>query len=236
VGSLADDTTLAPLERTILQSIFGEGLSLPERSLGELRRDARYVFEPIRDAIEASMVRSGLFPNSPFWIRQGWMIAGLLLLFVTGILMVRAGGGPAEWTLPFGVGLSGAVLLAVAPFMPRRTLRGARRLVRVRGFQEFLERAERDRLQRLPADTLHRWLPWAIALGVSDRWIQRFSGLSVDMPEWFASEEPFTLDVFAGDLDRFDRLAVAALSSLGQLAATAAAELGAGIANAARQD
>jgi hypothetical protein len=235
--SLADDATLAPLERTILQSIFGEELSLPERSLGELRQDARYVFEPIRDAIEASMVRSGLFPNSPFWVRQGWMIAGLALLFVTGVLLVNAGrSDPADWALPLGVGLSGAALLAVAPFMPRRTLRGARVLVRVRGFQEFLERAERDRLQRLPADTLHRWLPWAIALGVSDRWIQRFSGLSVEMPEWFTSDRSFALATFAGDLDRFDRLAVAALSSLGHLAISAAADVGAGVVDAPGSD
>lgn len=221
LAPLADDPALAPLERAILQRIFGEDLSLRERSLGELRRDARYVFEPIRRAIETSMVQAGLLSAAPAWARQRWIIAGLTVLLVTGVLLVRAGrGDDADWALPLGMGLSGAVLLAAAPFMPQRTARGARLLVRVRGFQEFLERAERDRLQRLPADTLHRWLPWAIALGVSDRWIGQFTGLDVEVPEWFGRDEgPFSLEAFAVDLVRFDDLAVAALRSVGSVAA-----------------
>jgi len=66
--------------------------------------------------------------------------------------------------------------------MPRKTWAGVQILAQVRGFQEFLERAEKDRLERMPPDTLHRWLPWAIALGVSERWIFNFQGLKVAAP------------------------------------------------------
>jgi hypothetical protein len=81
-----------------------------------------------------------------------------------------------------GLIVSGLVLLVFSRAMPRRTWKGARSLVHVRGFQEFLERAEKDRLARMPSDTLHRWLPWAIALGVSERWIWAFDGLAVEPP------------------------------------------------------
>ena len=77
--------------------------------------------------------------------------------------------------------------------MPRKTWDGARAMVRVQGFREFLERAEKDRLERMPADTLHRWLPWAIALGVTERWIWRFDGLAVDAPAWYAGGAEFSL-------------------------------------------
>jgi len=74
--------------------------------------------------------------------------------------------------------MSGLVIAAFAPLMPRKTWDGARAMERVQGFREFLERAEKDRLKLLPADTLHRWLPWAIALGVTD---------PVDAPAWYAA-------------------------------------------------
>lgn len=72
-------------------------------------------------------------------------------------------------SLGIGVGASGRIVLAFSPLMPRKTWRGAQAFAQVRGFREFLERTSKDELRRLPADTMHRWLGWAIALGVSER-------------------------------------------------------------------
>ena len=105
---------------------------------------------------------------------------------------------PPSWAgyrsgaLALGLALSGLVIAAFSPLMPRKTWDGARAMVRVQGFREFLERAEKDRLERMPADTLHRWLPWAIALGVTERWIWRFDGLPVDAPAWYAGGAEFS--------------------------------------------
>jgi uncharacterized membrane protein len=76
---------------------------------------------------------------------------------------------------------------------------------RVQGFREFLERAEKERLERMPADTLHRWLPWAIALGVTERWIWRFDGLPVDAPAWFAGGAEFSLRSYERSVAGFSR-------------------------------
>jgi uncharacterized membrane protein YgcG len=91
--------------------------------------------------------------------------------------------------------------------MPRKTWEGARATVRVRGFQDFLERAEKDRLQRMPPDTLHRWLPWAIALGVTERWIWRFEGVEVDKPAWYRGDDGFSLAGYQRALGTFSRQA-----------------------------
>jgi hypothetical protein len=203
---LAGDPTLTPLERTILQKVFGEQLSLSQRFLSELRRDSEYVFPPLRDAVYRAMVADRLFPRSPYWVRQGWGWLGLALLFGAGILGVQVDRFGWGWPLPAGVGLSGLVVLAITRVMPRRTWRGTRLLAELRGFQEFLERAEKDRLERLPADTLHRWLPWAVALGVSEQWIHRFQGLKIETPEWLRSGGPFDLGGYGRSLRRFGRL------------------------------
>jgi uncharacterized membrane protein len=100
--------------------------------------------------------------------------------------------------------------------MPRRTWRGVRLLIHLRGFQEFLQRAEKDRLERLPPDTLHRGLPWAIALGVSEQWIHRYQGMNVDTPSWYRVRQPFTLSAYRDDVQRFGRGVREALAAGGR--------------------
>lgn len=86
--------------------------------------------------------------------------------------------------------------------MPRKTFRGARALARVKGFREFLERTRKDELKRLPRDTMHRWLAWAIALGVSEGWAHGFDGLPVSEPAWYTARGGFSLGHFDRSLAR----------------------------------
>lgn len=204
VRPLAGDRRLSSIEVAVLRKVFGEELTLRERALSELHGNAEHVFAPLRDTIYRSLVAHRLFPRSPFWVRQGWGALGVGLIFAGWALFIaldRLGG--QGWPLPAGVVASGLIVLGVGQVMPRRTWRGVRLLVHLRGFQEFLERAEKDRLERLPADTLHRLLPWAMALGVSEPWIHRFAGLNVDAPSWFRLRQPFTLSAYEHDLQRF---------------------------------
>ncbi len=226
---LDGDPTIAPLERYVLQKVFGEQLSLRERHLSELRRDSEYVFAPIRDAIYRTMVERRLFPRSPFWVRQGWGVLGVVILFAAGALFIGLDRfGPLGWPLPAGVGLAGLVVGGFAYLMPRRTWRGVKLLAHLRGFQEFLERAEKDRLERLPPDTFHRWLPWAIALGVTEQWIHRFQAVTVDAPTWYRSVEPFRLATFRRDLDVFGRRNTEALVAARRAAGAAGGWSGGG--------
>jgi len=192
---VAGDPGLRPVEALILSRLFGGDGSRDTRLLSEVRRDYDNVFPPLRDGVYRALVLDGLFPSSPGVVRSEWLVAGVALLALAGVVFVWSSDwlGVRPLTLALGLGLSGAAVCAFAPLMPRKTMRGAQMLVRVRGFQDFLERAEKDRLARMPADTLHHWLPWAIALGVSERWIFNFQGLKVDAPTWYVGRDPFSL-------------------------------------------
>ena len=123
-----------------------------------MRRDYENVFPPIRDQLYQLMVQDGLFPASPRSVRSGWMAAGLLTT-ISGFLLPQLGPswlGLYEPWLRIGIVGSGLVFIAWGWVMPRKTWAGVQILAKVRGFQEFLERAEKDRLERMPADTLHR--------------------------------------------------------------------------------
>lgn len=216
IRTLRGDPGLSPLEVSVLQKVFGEELTLNERHLSELHDNAEYVLAPLRDAVYRSMVAHRLFPRSPFWVRQGWGALGVFLMLGGGALFVGLDGFNG---LGFPVGLavvaSGLIVFGIGQAMPRRTWRGARLLVHLRGFREFLRRAEKDRLERLPPDTLHRWLPWAIALKVSEQWIARFQGLNVDAPSWYRLRQPFTLSEYRNGVQRFSRSLDEALAAGG---------------------
>lgn len=199
------DSSLRPLEALILSRLFGSDSSRATRLLSEVRRDYDNVFPPLRDELYRALVLDGLFPSSPGVVRSEWLVAGIALLALAGVVAVWSSDwlGVRPFTLAVGLGLTGAVVCAFAPLMPRKTLRGAQMLIQVRGFQDFLERAEKDRLARMPADTLHRWLPWAIALGVSERWIFNFDGLKVDAPTWYVGRDPFSLSNYNLTVNRF---------------------------------
>lgn len=67
-------------------------------------------------------------------------------------------------------------------WMSAPTKEGRGVLDRIAGFKQYLSITERDRLDRMqaPEDTLQlfeRYLPYAIALGVENRWADRYTGL-----------------------------------------------------------
>jgi uncharacterized membrane protein len=66
--------------------------------------------------------------------------------------------------------------------MSAPTAKGRQVLDRIAGFKHYLSVTERERLDRLtpPKDTpelFERYLPYAIALGVENRWAKRFAGV-----------------------------------------------------------
>jgi hypothetical protein len=213
---IAGDPAIRPFELLVLARVFGADWSLNDRLLSHVRRDYDNVFPPLRDNLLRMMVRDRLFPTSPDHVRRVWALLGGVLVALGVFTRVQS----PDWLpvrpslLAWGIGLSGLVLIVLSPVMPRRSWHGARLLARVRGFQEFLERAEKDRLARLPAGTLHEFLPWAIALGVAERWIWNFEGLPVSAPTWYQGEGPFSLETYNRAVTAFgDRTAGALVTT-----------------------
>ena len=202
---LFDDPGLRPLERELLTRFFGRDGTLPARRLSEVRRDYDNVFPPMRDQIYRTMVTDGLFPSSPESVRSLWLFGGLAI--VGAGLFVLTGGAARFASSPVLLGagliLAGLVVAVLSPLMPRKTLHGAQVVVQVRGFREFLERTSQDELRRMPRDTMHKWLAWAIALGVSERWIHAFDGLSVSEAGWMTHQGDLDVRRFERDLSQF---------------------------------
>ena len=61
-------------------------------------------------------------------------------------------------------------------------------LERLLGFEEFLERVESDRFERMvkTPEMFKKFLPYAIAFGVEKKWAAAFEDLYTEPPDWYA--------------------------------------------------
>ena len=101
--------------------------------------------------------------------------SGLALMTITGAL------GSGRWEPIVLVMLGLPIALSSLLWISAPTPVGRGVLDRIAGFRQYLSITETERLDRMqaPQDTLQvfeRWLPYAVALGVENRWADRFAG------------------------------------------------------------
>jgi hypothetical protein len=146
----------------------------------------------------------GLFAGPPQQVRAGWYIgAGAIL----AAALVVGHAGRLATPAPWAVGATGLVVAAFARAMPRRTRRGRRLYEEILGFREFLQRVDRDRLERSGGRTTDRFehvLPYAIVLGAADAWADAFADLYAKPPDWYRGSHTgrFHPRGFVSDLGR----------------------------------
>jgi hypothetical protein len=143
----------------------------------------------IRNAIFNRLVAGGYYASRPDWIRIKYGVSGVFL----GLAMAVAGGFLASMTkiaplALIGIGaFTGVIILGFGFFLPARTRAGTQLLAKVLGFREFLVRVEKDQIERLEKtpELFEKYLPYAMALAVENKWTQTFGNITVPPPKWY---------------------------------------------------
>lgn len=84
-----------------------------------------------------------------------------------------------------------ALIFTLAVTLVNRTQAYTDKLNEIIGFKQFIELAEKQQLERMLADDpqfYYHILPYAQVLGVTDIWEDKFSGITVEPPEWLAGD------------------------------------------------
>lgn len=74
-------------------------------------------------------------------------------------------------------------------YMSKRTPYGTEMLGRIRGFKNFLETAEKDKLEALVMENpqyFYEILPYTYVLDVSDTWMKKFESITLEPPTWYS--------------------------------------------------
>ena len=108
------------------------------------------------------------------------------------------------------------VMLLCLKFLPKRTKYGNEILGKIRGFKNFLETVEKDKLEALVEEHptyFYDILPYTYVLGISDKWIKKFESISIVAPTWYAGNGDFNLNSFSSFINDTMSSAESSMSS-----------------------
>lgn len=178
---------LSDYEEKIFSKIFGLGDTV---NTSELKNSFYTVLEPVKYRLYESLLRRKYFSARPDSIRNTYGVIGLIMM-AGGIAfaMVRVSSESSGIAPGWGAAIAvcGLITLLFARGMPRKTAAGRKALLDARGFEEYLRRAEiADIHLQEKKGVFENFLPYAICLGVADRWAKAFEGIYTTPPDWYS--------------------------------------------------
>lgn len=89
------------------------------------------------------------------------------------------------------------VIMCMSSKCDKKTQLGDHYYGKLLGFREFLQTAEKDRINMLVEENpqyFYSTLPFAMVLGVTDKWAKRFENITMEPPNWYSSTYPGTFN------------------------------------------
>jgi uncharacterized membrane protein len=183
------DSNLNPFEIELMRDLFPA--ALPGTLISDLKNKFYTNLDVLKKILYRELERKKYFLSSPEKVRNSYLAVGIFVL-VFGVLAFVFLIPSAGWKGIVAGILTSIPVLAFAKSMPAKTRAGASAYMDILGFQEFMNRAEKDRLERMgDKDLFSKFLPYAIALDVADNWAKAFEGIYQNPPNWYMSPAGF---------------------------------------------
>ena len=121
------------------------------------------------------------------------------------------------YLIGYGLGLACVLGMVIClKYLPKRTPYGNEILGKLKGFKNFLETAEKEKLEAMVMQDptyFYNILPYTYVLGVSDKWIKKFESISLQAPSWYDSSNGFDVSSFGTFMNSTMVSAQSAMSS-----------------------
>jgi uncharacterized membrane protein YgcG len=183
------DVDTSPFERELMEKLVPGGT--PGILISNLKNKFYTNLPELKKILYGELIRKKYFLSSPEKVRNSYLAAGIVVLVFSILAFVFLLPNSGGKSIIAGI-LTGIPVLAFARFMPVKTRTGASAYMDILGFQEFMNRAEKDRLERMGDKNLFsKFLPYAIALDVADNWANAFEGIYQEPPDWYVSPMGF---------------------------------------------
>ncbi|MBE6157467.1 MAG: DUF2207 domain-containing protein [Firmicutes bacterium] len=105
----------------------------------------------------------------------------------------------------YSVGILCIVGMSICLYnISKRTKYGNEMLGKIRGFKNFLETAEKEKLESYVNQNPNYFydiLPYTYVLEISDTWIKKFETISIQKPDWYRSSNNFNVSNFASSIN-----------------------------------
>jgi len=176
---------LTDFEEIMLKTIFvAEDKT---RRISDLKNNFYTAIPSIKAGILGGLKAKGMYRVDPNSANAYWVLGAVATVFAAWLLCRAVGvglldSGPLSFLC---IGVTVLIVFLIGRQMTAKSMLGARTWVHVKGFQEFMNRVEGDKLRTMPPDTFEKFLPYAMALGVEAHWAKAFSGIIQNPPTWY---------------------------------------------------
>lgn len=187
----AKDRELKPHEQVFLAAMFG----LSDTTyLSAVRGNFAEYLPILRSRIYEELVAEGYFARDPENDRKQFGAVGAAVM-VAGIGLLAASEFHVTGrATAVGVILSGLVIAFAAGAMPKRKSMGTRAVEQFRAFQRFIASGSRSEQSEFAANNpelFSTYLPYAMVLGMADRWAAIYQKQLKEFPAWFQVDRAF---------------------------------------------
>ncbi|NNF06638.1 MAG: DUF2207 domain-containing protein [Candidatus Eisenbacteria bacterium] len=190
------DVSLRSHEQQVLNALFEKKNVVGTK---DLKHKFYRSLPGIKNAVQDALVEKKMFRGKPSSIIGKQIGLGFLmglLVFGVGALWSKIMGAymPHGLIIPIASGVATLILfISFSSAMPQRTKKGATLRSWALGFEEFIDRVETENLERSRAKhVFESLLPYAMALGVADKWAEQFENLyDQGSPGWFHGRDAF---------------------------------------------
>ncbi len=183
------DQELSSFEMELMNRLFSFA---PSRlSISSLKNQFYKDLPSLKKNLYGELIKNKYFLVNPEKVRNVYFLMGGLIIVLGGFALAFF-FPHSIWKGWIASGLSGLPVLILGRHMPAKTKAGALAYMKILGFQEFLNRAEKDKIERMgEMDLFSKYLPYAMALDVVDNWAKAFEGIYQDPPNWYVSPGGF---------------------------------------------
>lgn len=173
---------LSEFDRALFEKLFPGSKEIC--NVSDLKNNFYKIVPLLRNLVYDELLKFGFYAVKPEKVKLRYVLAGMAtaLLGMFAVFFFLPGNLAKGM---FASVLGGIAVMIFSPIMPARTRTGALVKKQINGFREFMDRADRDKIERLGPRTYYEYLPYAIALGVVDSWTKAFEGLLDEPPGWY---------------------------------------------------
>lgn len=199
---LKEGSNFHPADKIIFNLLFKDRNSVKLSDLQEQKTTFQSYIKQIRNDTEQYLHDKGYFDQTAKNKAKKLMtyLRVTTVVLILGVLILGFLAGRQFFSNDFQLIFLGLLIVpfVVFTFMIGRltnklTPQGISALAKILGFREFLRLTEKDKLRLLNAPELQpemfeKFLPYAMVLGVEDKWAQKFEGIYTSIPDWY--EDP----------------------------------------------
>ena len=162
----------------------------------------------LKQSIKEDLLEQGFY-ESAFSFNRNYVLGVLLTIAGIGYMSFVAIGEAGLFLVGFVVLLCGGIIAVIV--YRRRTRKGYEAKQHILGFKEFLSVTDKERFafhnapEKSPEQFME-YLPYAVALGVEDKWAEVFKNVTIASPDWYdggATNSAFVASSLTRDIGAF---------------------------------